>query len=97
MTPSGIEPATFRLVARCPSQLRYGVSRSVYEESKFLSSVMSSLDSEETSGINHAVTQGQVEGFREWVAVEEVTKAAAGCVTRCSLNMIFVNNLTAFK
>jgi hypothetical protein len=66
------------------------VPRSVNEESKFLSSVMRSLDSEETSGMNHLVTQGQVEGFREQIAVVELTKAAVGCVKRCFLNLIFV-------
>jgi len=90
MTPSGIELATFRLLVRCLNQMRYGVPRSVYEESKFRSSVMRSLDSEETSHMNHPVTQGQVEGFLEQIAVEAVTKAAVGCVTRCFLNMIFV-------
>jgi hypothetical protein len=59
------------------------VPQSVYEESKFRSSVMRSLDCEETSGMNHLVTQCQVEGFREQIAAEEVTKAAAGCVTGC--------------
>ena len=28
MKPSGIEPATFRIVLRCPNQLRYGVPHS---------------------------------------------------------------------
>jgi hypothetical protein len=83
MTPSGIEAGTFRLVARCLNQLRYCVLRSVYEESKFRSLVMRSLDSEEKSGMNHPVMQGHV-------AVEEVTKAAVSCVTRCFLNVTFV-------
>jgi len=51
---------------------------------------MTSQYSEEMSGMNHPVTQVQVEGFPEEGAVEEVTKAAVGCVTMCFLNLIFV-------